>query len=382
MGSDASYMNLRGFCRSTNRRSARISPGFLGVVLGVFCFAVLAQDRVTPVSVVEVTTAPLSDEIPLTGSVTARRSSRISPKLDGFVAEVLVEEGDRVRAGAPLLKLDRVMAEIELSRAQAELEEAQARLQEARRQRDEAGSLVDKKHIAKTAFDAAGAEVQINTAAVRRLEANLRRQQETLSRHTINAPFDGVVSEKLVEVGQWVETSTALLEVVEVQRVRVDVPVPQRYFSFVDVGTPVLMEFDAVPERTFSASVTMKIPVGHDTARTFPVRIEMDNTDGTIAPGMSARVRLHLKRSDNAVLLPRDSIVRKPDGNNSVWVVAEEDGVMKVHRVDIKIGRAHQDHIEILDGALGAGDLVVIRGNEILRPGQAVSIAERFEVSL
>ena len=103
--------------------AAVFHDAFLGVVHRRV-LPVLAQDSVTPVSVVEVTTAPLSEEIPLTGSVTARRSSRISPKLDGFVAEVLVEEGDRVRAGAPLLKLDRVMAEIELSRAQAELEEA------------------------------------------------------------------------------------------------------------------------------------------------------------------------------------------------------------------------------------------------------------------
>lgn len=366
-------MTSEGFCR----------PFFTTLsCLVIACVPVLAQDRVTPVSVVEATTAPLSEEIPLTGSVTARRSSRISPKLDGFVAEVLVEEGDRVRAGEPLLKLDRVMAEIELSRAQAELDEAAARLKEAKRQRDEAGSLVDKKHIAKTAFDAAAAEVTINAAVVTRLEANIRRQQESLSRHTIGAPFDGVVSEKLVEVGQWVETSTPLVEVVEVQRVRVDVPVPQRYFSFVDVGTPVSIDFDAVPGRTFSATVSMKIPVGHETARTFPVRIEMDNADGIVAPGMSARVRLHLGRSDMAMLLPRDSIVRRPDGNNSVWVVAEEDGVMKVRRVDVKLGRAHHDHIEIMDGSLETGDLVVVRGNEILRPGQAVSIAEKFEANL
>lgn len=377
-------MTSEGFCRPQGpRRAAGIRT--LGATLfglTIACVPALAQDRVTPVSVVEATTAPLSEEIPLTGSVTARRSSRISPKLDGFVAEVLVEEGDQVRAGEPLLKLDRVMAEIELTRAQAELDEAAARLKEAKRQHDEAGSLVDKKHIAKTAFDAAGAEVTISAAVVTRLEANLKRQQESLSRHTISAPFDGVVSEKLVEVGQWVETSTPLIEVVEVQPIRVDVPVPQRYFSFVDVGTPVSIDFDAVPDRTFSASVTMKIPVGHETARTFPVRIEMDNADGTIAPGMSARVRLRLRRSDEAVLLPRDSIVRKPDGSNSVWVVAQEDGVMKVRRVEVEVGRAQQDHIEILHGSLKTGDLVVIRGNEILRPGQTVSIAEELEVKL
>lgn len=218
-----------------------LSKPAYGAVLGVLWVlsspTVLAQNGPTPVNTIEVATAPLHEEIPLTGSVTARRVSRLSPKVEGFVAEVLVDEGDMVRAGDELLRLDPIMAEIDLSRAQAQLDEASARLKDAQRQRREARQLVKQQHIASTDYESSIAQVEINSTAQQRLQAELSRQQKVLARHSIYAPFDGVVSEKLIEVGQWVETSTTVLELVEFSVLRIELPVPQLYFSQVEIGT-------------------------------------------------------------------------------------------------------------------------------------------------
>ncbi len=363
----------------------RIEKYFFCLVLldwAILPCEILAVEGAAPVSVVEAITAPVHEEIPLTGSVTARRVSRISPKVEGFVAEVLVDEGDEVKAAAALLRLDRVMAEIELSRSRAQLEEAKAQFEEAERQRNEAAQLVKKKHIASTDYEAAVAQVNINAAKLQRLQAELIRQKELLSRHTVYAPFNGVVAEKLVEVGQWVNTEMALIELVEVQILRIDVPVPQLYFNQVKIGTSATIKFDALPERIFEGIVTMKIPVGHAAARTFPVRIEMNNLNRILAPGMSARVRLQLKRTGNVILLPRDAIVKKPDGSESVWIVGEEDDGLKAMPVTVKTGRAYRENIEILTGKLKAGDRIVVRGNEILRPGQTVNITDTLAPEL
>ncbi len=322
----------------------------------------------------------LHAEIPLSGSVVSRRVSLLSSKVDGSVAEMLVEAGDEVSAGAPLVRLDRVMAEIELSSAQSRADEARARLKEAGRQRDETQRLVNSKHIAKSALEEARAAVEINTAAVQRLRAEVRGYQETLSRHEVTAPFDGVVSRKLVEVGQWVETSTALLELVAIRRLRVDVQVPQHYFAQIGPGTPVTMRLDSLPGRVFDAAVTRKIPVGHTSARTFPVHIELANDERLIAPGMSARVRLRLNQAAESLLLPRDAVIKGPDGSESVWVLAEEDGVETANRIDVKTGLAARDLVEVTAEALAVGDRVVVRGNEILRPGQPVRVTETLRL--
>ncbi len=372
-------MKRREHGKISNRASA---PGLHcgGLLLCLLLLPQLAaaQQSSTPVSVVSASRTSLYEEIPLSGTVLAWRVSRISPKLEGLIAEMLVDDGAEVEAGEIMLTLDATMAEIELSRARAALAEAAARLTEARRQRDEAQELVAKKHIAATDYAARQAEVDIRTAMLQGLRAELARNQETLSRHKVYAPFDGVIAAKLVEVGQWVQTSTALVELVEIDTLRVDVPVPQHFFGLVDVGTAARIRFDARPGQDVAGKVTMKIPVGDDSARTFPVRIEIDNDSRAIAPGMSARVYFRIKQATPGLLVPRDTIVKKPDGTELVWVLAEEDGVLKVRPVSVQSGKAYQGKVEIISGALNEGDRLVIRGNEILRPGQRVHISREL----
>ncbi len=180
------------------------------------------------------------------------------------------------------------------------------------------------------------------------------------------------------------ETGTSLFQLVETEVLRVRIPVPQYYFSRIHVGTPVQMQFDALPEYNLDAAVTMKIPVSSETGRTFPVRIEINNEDRRIAPGMSARVRLRLEEStgEEALLLPRDTIVHKPDGSTTVWVI-EDGGEGPVARpTPVSTGRAFKGNVAILDGGIRPGDRVVVRGNEILEPGQPVRIHREVDMEL
>lgn len=343
-----------------------------------------AEEKTVPVNVVTADRAPVYDELPLTGSLEARRVSRLSPELAGYVAEVLVDEGARVTEGEALLRLDSVMAEIELESIRAEIQEAEARLAEAKRQRDEAAELVEKKHIPSTNYEALVSEVAVAEAVLRRLQADLERQREILRRHTINAPFNGVIGEKLIESGQWVETGTTLFQLVETEVLRIQIPVPQYYFSRIQVGTPAQIRFDALPEHSLDAPVTMKIPVGSESGRTFPVRIEINNRSGRIAPGMSARVRLRLEDTarEEALLLPRDAIVRKPDGTSIVWVIEDGGETPTARPIPVRAGRSFHSNVEIIEGDIRAGDRVVVRGNEILEAGQAVRIHREVDMEL
>ena len=248
------------------------------------------EDQAAPVKVARAVMAPVREELPLTGSVTARRLSRIAPEVAGLVAAVRVDEGDEVRQGEVLLELDRTIADLEYAGAQARVKEAQAQAAEAARQRDETAELVKKKHIASTRYEAALAAAEVSAAALERLQAELRRQAELLRRRAVRAPFAGVIAKKMVEEGEWVKTDANLFELAEVRRLRVIVPVPQFYFSEVRVGAPARVAFDAYPGRSFPAQVSMKVPLSNEAARTFPVRIDLENEAGLFAPGMSARV--------------------------------------------------------------------------------------------
>ena len=360
-----------GWCRALALLACVLPPG-------------IAADDSMPVSVVRAVRAPIAEELNLTGSVRARRVSRLSTEVDGIVDELLVDDGDRVESGQLVVKLNSELAEIEQSNTAAAVAEADARLAEAARRHAELLRLSKRQHVPETNVEAAKAEIDIARAALAQAEARDRRARALLERHRVRAPFAGVVRSKLVEIGQWVETSTALVELVETRFVRLEAPVPQFYFGRVVPGTRVAIRFDALPERVFEAAVTTTIPVSDVNARTFPVRVDLANEQGLLAPGMSARVAIRIEddASQTALIVPQDAIVRQPDGTASVWTVEIEDGVSKAARKPITTGRIYRDNIEVVSGDVAPGDRVVVRGNEILRPGQPVAIADEAAMDI
>lgn len=344
----------------------------------VFCQPVVsAAEAGLPVTVVDVILGRMSEEVPLTGTVTPVRKTRISSKQGGIVESLNFDEGDTVNKDEIIARIDNKLAEIELTRTRALYDEARARFKEAERQRDEAAELVNKKNISATTYESRIAEVDINAAIVQRLKADVERQNEILRRHTVYAPFDGVITEKLVEIGQWINTDDPLLELTDMTPLRIEVPVPQYYFSRIRIGTPVRVVFDAMPDRDFEAQISAKVPLGLENARTFPVKIEVDNEDRSLAPGMSARVYLQLddQATTQTLLVPRDAIVRHSGGTETVWVMREQNGQQRAAPINVRSGRGSKGLVEILDGNLKAGDRVIVRGNEILQPGQLVYIS-------
>ena len=375
--------NIRGGTKST--LSARYgSPWFRLFPLLLAASLVHGQEeKAIPVKIVKTIIAPVHEELPLTGSVTTRRLSRISPEVAGLVATLHVDEGDEVKQGDTLLELDKVLAGIDSAAARARVKEAQARLKEAVRQKDEAAELVAKKHIPATRHEATLAIVEMDTAVLERLKKELNRREEIVSRHVIKAPFDGVITQKMIEKGEWVSIDTPLLELAEINLLRVNVPVPQFYFNDLQLGTPVRLTFDAYPGRDFLAEVTMKVPMNNVSTRTFPVKIDLDNSERLLAPGMSARVIFQLNdASELSLLLPQDAVVRKPDGSESIWVIQPGGGSLTARQVQVRTGRSYRENIEITAGEVQAGDRVVVRGNEILRPGQRVEIKEELRLNL
>lgn len=356
----------------------------LVAVATVVLSAPLPAENSMPVSVVRAVRAPIVEELRLTGTLRARRVSQLSTEVDGIVEELHVDGGDRVTTGKLIVKLNNDLAAIEKSSTTAAVAEARARFGDAKRRYGELLALSKKQHVPETNVESARTEIEIAEAALAQIRATDRRAQALLDRHTVRAPFDGVIREKLVEVGQWVETNSPLVELVETNFLRLETPVPQFYFSRVRQGTPVAIRFDSLPRQIFEATVTTTIPVSDINARTFPVRIDLHNDQGMLAPGMSARVILKIedRSAEAALIVPADAVVRAPDGKTTVWTVESEDGVSKAQPREITTGRAYRNNIEVTSGNLAAGEQVVVRGNEILRPGQAVAVAEESAMDI
>jgi RND family efflux transporter MFP subunit len=328
----------------------------------------------SPVTLVEVTEESLQERISLSGTSVPQRRVMLTPRVAGLVSEVLVDEGSLVEAGDRLVGLDDRLAQIEVRVAEARVEEAKARHEDAKRVRDELLRLKEGRHASETSIASAVAQVAVTEAVLSQEQAALERARELRSRHSVTAPFAGMVVAKGAETGQWVQRDDAVMELVVVDMLRIRVPLPQRYFPRVRPGAAASVRFDALPGEALEGRVLARVALGNEGSRSFPLLIDISNPDRLLAPGMSARVSVETVNGvARAVMVPRDAVVSRSDGSRQVWRVRQEAGVLRAYPVPVEIGRAQGARLEVVSGELAAGDRLVLLGNENLRPGQVVS---------
>lgn len=316
---------------------------------------------------------PIIHEVPLTGTLTSPRVARVSASVSGLVETMQVDVGDRVAAGDALMTLDQELESWTLKAARAAADEARAELADARRRLAEARELTAQQTIAATELRALEAQVEIDRAALARLEAEQQRQAARLRRHAVDAPFDGVVSRRLTEVGEWVDPGTPLLELTAVSGLRLDFRVPQQYFTRIDDAAELQVEFGALPGSTYDARIGAVVPVNDPSARTFLLRAYPEAGQVALTPGMSARGTLRLHTDRQGVVVPRDALLRYPDGRTTVWVVAGDGEEAQVSERQVRTGLGFDGQVEIVSG-LEPGERVVTRGNESLQEGQSVQV--------
>jgi len=337
--------------------------------------ATAAQESASPVAVARTEWQEVIEQVPVAGTVSSPRVAQLSPEVAGKVNEVLVDAGDHVKAGAPLLRLDEELARLSLEAATAATEQAREALADARRRQAEVKRLVGVSGIAETEFRARQAEVRIDAANLKLREAEQRSEAERLRRHQLSAPFAGVISRKLTEAGEWVEPGDAVLELVADKGLRIDFRVPQGYFPRVTADTAIEVQLDALPGRRVPARLGEIVPVSDPSARTFLIRVYPQQQGLPLTPGMSAAGILKLRGGERGVVVSRDALLRHPDGRVTVWVLEGTGEAATVSERRVQLGLAFDGRVVIRSG-LEAGTPVVVEGNEALRQGQRVAIRE------
>lgn len=336
--------------------------------------SLLAQDA-APVRVAQPEVRPAVERVELTGSFTARRAARLSPRLSGLVETIAVDAGDAVSGGDVIVQLDDRLAELQLAQFEAAVTQARAALDEAIRLRDEALRLGEDQVIPATEIEARRSAVQVAQARLEVAVAERDTAAERLARHAIVAPFPGVIARRLTEAGEWVDTGTAVAELVAVDDLWLDVQAPQRLWPRLREDTEVNVVVDALGGAAFTAEVAARVPVSDPNARTFLLRLVLPEADPDITPGMSARAQLRLSTDADALLVPRDALIRYPDGTITLFVVDRQATPPRARQREVTVGRVDGD-LAVVDSGLDAGQAVVVRGNEVLQDGDAVRIVE------
>ena len=340
----------------------------------------------TTIDVVRVVEQPLDVQLSLPGELTAYQEVAIFPRVTGFVKTVMVDRGSSVRVGDLLVTLEAPELVAQRAEAQSKLQAAEAQLAVARAKADGDKSTFDRlKAASATPGVVAGNDVILaeKTADASRSQVVAAEQGIEAARQALNAirdmegylrvtaPFGGVVTERNVHPGALVgpssgESSAPLLRLVDTNRLRLVVPVPEAYTTELPAGAMISFSVAAHPAEVFSGNVARVAHAVDVGTRTMAVEVDVTNKDGRLAPGTFCQVSWPVRRSKPSLLVPSGSVASTTD---RTFVIRIRDG--KTEWVDVKTGLTSGPLVEVF-GDLKPGDEVAGHGTDELRPGTEV----------
>jgi membrane fusion protein (multidrug efflux system) len=299
-----------------------------------------------------------------TAPIESERKAGVVTKVAGEIRQILVDEGQRVRAGQLLARLDGDKLRLEVALAEATMRKLE---------RDYARNLElqQKGLVSATAIDNLKYELEAATA-------NWELARLQLSYCDIRSPIDGTVTVRLerVKVGNTVSptggvvdnSGSGLFVVEDLDSLMLRVNVPERELAKLSVGQLAELSFDAVPDRTFAGKIALISPYVNPDTATFEVRIRVTDTDALLRPGMFARVAIVYERKPDALQIPRTALL-DGDGPPKVFVVQEGKAMERA----VQLGLSNGAMIEVVSG-LKDGEQVVVVGQGAVKPGAAVRI--------
>ncbi|SRR6056297_346502 len=397
---------------------------------------VVAQppDVASPVTTAQVIRGSVKPYKTQVANIFPHRRSVIGSAVDGRVESFTADAGKEVQAGDELAVLRTATITIELEGAKAELALREAELAELKN-----GSLVEEIALAEARLAAAQAaaryavsrferagklfndtvglsqeEFELARSEALRADANLEEATNQLKlvkdgprperiaqaearrdvqeqivagiedrkrKYTLRSPFNGFVSRELTEIGAWVSQGDPVAEVIEIDPIEVSVNIPESNIPYVEIGQTCVIRVEAYPRRFFPGTVSFRIPEGDTRSRAFPVKILVENkpVDGKypLLPGMLARVSLPSGLRENALLVPKDAL--NLNGERSTLIKLVDGKAVPVPvRQGLFAGTLSQV-IPLEEGSLRENEIVVIRGNERLRPGQPVKVLQQID---
>jgi RND family efflux transporter MFP subunit len=330
-----------------------------------------AQSQQPPINVDVFYPNPIQSNINiiLTGTVEAKQRAQLAPLEAGRVKQLEVEIGDIVTKGQTLLSLDSKLAELEVLAAKASLMAIQVNLNEANRQYQEVLLLSKQQLVAQTLISERAALLANSEAQLANSQATLSLRHELLNRHTLQAPFAGVIAQRNVDLGEWITQQTPILTLVAQDDLRLTISIPQQYYSRLakQLNVSVKVVPDSVDAQSFSAVLNRLVPVSDPSTRTFMAQIDLPKETDLVA-GMSARAQISLPNtSQKTFMLPRSAIKQHPDGGSSVFIV--KNGMAK--RIITSYVQMSGNLVEISDHPV---DLpYIVTGVELLKDGTPVT---------
>ncbi|GMU43329.1 MAG: efflux RND transporter periplasmic adaptor subunit [Xanthomonadales bacterium] len=307
-----------------------------------------------PVEVARAARSAVTAAFQGTANLVAEAEAEVAAKSGGVVLQILVEEGDRVEAGQVLARLDADRQRLAVKQSEANLRKLE---NDFRRQQE----MIGRKLISQDVFDRSRYDLDTQRAAYEMAKLELSWAE-------VRAPIGGVVSKRMVKVGNLIQLNQPLFKIDDFDPLEATINVPEREMRLIAAEQPVQMLVDALPDAVFTGEVARVSPVVDAATGTFRVVAQFKDDSGRLRSGMFGRVRIVYDQRTDVLVVPRAALVGD-DQDASVFVV--ERDIAK--RRKVRLGYADGGQVEVVAG-LGEGDQVVTLGQAALRDGAKVQV--------
>lgn len=316
--------------------------------------AVTSTVKAFPVETVRARVGESVADILTVGSLQSDESVQISSEIAGRIAEISFAEGEHVKMGDLLVRLDSALT-------QADLDDVRARFELAEANQKRTSALAKSGNATQRANDEAATTLATARAALALVEARLNKL-------SIRAPFSGVLGVRNVSVGAYLNPGVAIVNLEKIDQLKVDFKVPESYLARIRVGQTLELMVDALPGQSFSGTIYAIDPMVDVNGRALNIRARLPNPDLTLRPGLFARIAIKSVGTQAGVFVPEEAIV--PRGEQAL-VYRVVDG--KVQETVVRLGARKAGEVEVLEGL--AGDAVVVTaGQHRLRDGAPVEV--------
>lgn len=302
------------------------------------------------------------------GSIFFEDISNVATEVSGIVQAVKFREGERVKKGQPLVQLNTDLLIKQIESTDASYKRALADLENARKELTRIENLYKEGSVAERLYD----ENRFNVLGLENAALSLRAELDRLNlekrKKIIKAPFDGIVLNKMVYIGDWMDTGASVAEIARDDVVEAEASIPEEFLKFIKPGT-------SIPVTTggheMQGTVRAIIAKGDMTTRTFPVKITLKNTKG-LKEGMEAKIFLPAAQPREGLVVPRDAIISLM-GQNMIFTIV--DG--KATPMPVQVLEYKGSLVGVEAENLQPGMPVITKGHERLAPMQAVVVINK-----
>lgn len=307
----------------------------------------------------------MAPTIQVAGTVISRSDAVLSSEVEGRLMQI-AEVGTRVEAGDVMAQIEDTVVLLREQELQAEITRVEARLRFLEAELDRFTRLAENNLAARTQIDQTRSDRDISASELNIARSRLAQVQAQLDRTRIQAPFSGVVVERLMQAGERVSIGSDVLRLVDPDHLEVVARAPLSYYRYVRPGDELAIRVD--DDLLIPAPLRTVVSIGNEFNHVFELRLDVQQP---LPVGQTVRVTVPTANVREVLAVPRDALVLRGDGI-SIFIVDEDN---KARRIRVATGIGSDDLIEVT-GPIQPGDLVVVRGNERLRPGQDVAIQE------